>query len=55
VENNQISEEKAALLKDQLRFVVTGMLLFYMHRGQPADHADFLSMTDAQLNHILSF
>ena len=55
VENNQISEEKAALLKDQLRFVVTGMLLFYMHRGQPADHVEFLSMAEAQLNQILTF
>ena len=55
IANNQISEEKAALLKDQLRFAVTGMLLFYMHRGHPAKHADFLTMADAQLNQILAF
>ena len=55
IANNQISEEKAAVLKEQLRFVVTGMLLFYMHRGQPAGYKDFITMTDAQLNQILSF
>jgi AcrR family transcriptional regulator len=55
IANNQISEEKAAVLKEQLRFVVTGMLLFYMHRGQPAEYKNFLTMADGQLNQILSF
>lgn len=55
VENEMLSEEKASILKDQLRFAVTGILLFYMHRGQPNGYKEFAGNIDTQLNQILDF
>ena len=52
---HQLTEEKADLLKNELRFLVTGMMLFYMHRGQPAGYNDFMLMVNAQLNQVLDF
>jgi AcrR family transcriptional regulator len=55
VVQNILTEEKAGILKNELRFLVTGMMLFYMHRGQPASYDEFIMMADNQLNHVLDF
>ncbi len=52
-EQKQVNEERAAVLKNQLKYVVTGMMLFYMHRGQPAGFNEFNAMVDKQLNSIM--
>lgn len=52
---NMLTEEKAGVLKNELRFLVTGMMLFYMHRGQPAKYDEFIVMVDSQLNQVLDF
>lgn len=53
IEQKLMTEERAAVLKNQLNYMVTGMMLFYMHRGQPAGFNEFMSMVDAQLNYIM--
>jgi AcrR family transcriptional regulator len=55
IAQNIITEEKAAILKNELRFLVTGMMLFYLHRGQPAEYNEFILMVDTQLNLVLDF
>jgi AcrR family transcriptional regulator len=52
-EQNQVNQERASVLKNQLKFAVTGMMLFFIHRGQPAGFNEFNSMVDEQLNSIL--
>jgi len=51
----QLNVEKATVLSNELRFLVTGMMLFYLHRGQPAGYNEFMSMVDTQLNQVLAF
>jgi len=55
IDQKIITEEKAAIMKDQLRFGITGMMLFYMHRGLPVGFNEFISTVDMQLNAILDF
>ncbi|MBN2806288.1 MAG: TetR/AcrR family transcriptional regulator [Prolixibacteraceae bacterium] len=39
-------------LKDQLRFTLTGMLLFYLNRSSPDNYAEFIQVLEQQLNYI---
>ena len=48
-----ISDSKAAISKEQLKYVLTGLLLFYMHRGQPATYEEFMAKLNTQLNAIV--
>ncbi|HPI20613.1 MAG TPA: TetR/AcrR family transcriptional regulator [Candidatus Kapabacteria bacterium] len=55
VSTKMLSTENAGNLKEELRFVTAGMLLFYLNRRFPASYKDFINMTDAKLNSILNF
>lgn len=42
------------VVKQQLNYMLTGMLLFYLNRRHPIDYAAMLQNLDVQLLHILS-
>lgn len=52
IENKILEVNKAANLKDEIRYVVSGLLLFYINRRQPASYTEFETVTNRQLNHI---
>jgi AcrR family transcriptional regulator len=39
-------------LKDQLRFTLIGLLLFYLNRNYPANYKEFISRMENQLDYI---
>lgn len=47
---NIVTPEKAAFMKDEIRFAVAGMLLFYLNRRLPENYADFMAKVDEQLS-----
>ncbi len=49
---NRTSDE-VELLKEQIRYTVTGLLLLYLNRLHPDTYPEFTKITDRQLNHIL--
>ena len=55
VSTKMLSTENAGNLKEELRFVTAGMLLFYLNRRFPASYKDFINMTGTKLNSILNF
>jgi len=48
------TSDEADIIMKQLRFTVTGMLLLYLNRMQPADYNEFIALTEGQLTHILN-
>jgi len=54
IAQNIVTKEEADLRAKQLRYAVTGMLLLYLHRLQPADYKEFIAITEGQLNQILN-
>ena len=54
IEEKIVTKEEADLRAKQLRYAVTGMLLLYLHRLQPADYNEFIAITEGQLNQILN-
>ncbi len=55
VSKKMLSTEIANGIKEELRFVTVGMLLFYLNRRYPASYKDFMNITDSKLNSILNF
>jgi len=53
LDQEQISAEDLIIKKNEIRFVITGLLLFYLHRGQPAGFEDFTALVDSQLKAII--
>jgi AcrR family transcriptional regulator len=53
IRENLIPAENIENLKSQLRFSVTGMLLFYMNRRYPETHAEFLLQVKKQVDTII--
>ncbi|MCP4751393.1 MAG: TetR/AcrR family transcriptional regulator [Proteobacteria bacterium] len=53
VREGVFSEEETNLKKDQIRFAVTGLLLFYLNRRLPVSYEEFTKLLDSQLNPIL--
>src|ERR1035437_4210131 len=54
IEQKIVTKDEADLSAKQLRYAVTGMLLLYLHRLQPADYNEFIEITEGQLNQILN-
>jgi AcrR family transcriptional regulator len=48
-----LTPDQADLMKNELNFVVTGMMLYYLNRRQPQSYVDFTALVDAQLRKIL--
>lgn len=54
VDNNIVSAETAVIVKDQIHYVVTGILLFYMNRRHPDSYDKFMELSEIQLDTIFS-
>ena len=53
IAQNIYSRESAEKKKQQLRFCVMGMLLFYQNRFQPEDYNGFMNLLDNQVKEII--
>jgi len=54
VENNLISREQAAFKIAQLKYTITGLLLFYLNRRIPVSHSDFIEISTGQIDQVLN-
>ena len=54
IKENIVSKTEAEIRMKQLRYTVTGLLLLYLHRMQPADYKEFIALSEEQLQQILS-
>lgn len=54
IDNKIIKAENHEIIKDQIRYVVTGLLLFYINRLYPHSYNNFMEIIDIQLDNILS-
>lgn len=50
IQKNLFSDDDAALLKEQLNYTVTGLLLFYINRKHPESYPKFVEAADRQLD-----
>lgn len=53
IEQQQLTKEKAENIKVQLQFFITGLLLFYLNRRQPADYKELITLRDKQITNLL--
>lgn len=49
-EKKKLTPEKAEIIKMNLRHSITGMLILYLNRLQPADYRDFINIVNQQLD-----
>jgi AcrR family transcriptional regulator len=54
IEQKIVTKDETDICTKQLRYAVTGMLLLYLHRLQPADYNEFIAISEGQLNQILN-
>ena len=54
VNRKTVSRGHAELLKDRMRYSMTGLLLFYINRRQPDTYSAFVRLADGQLDAILA-
>jgi len=54
IAQNICSRESAEKKKQQLRFCVMGMLLFYQNRFQPGSYNEFMKLLDSQIEEIIT-
>ncbi|MHC1706701.1 MAG: TetR/AcrR family transcriptional regulator [Bacteroidales bacterium] len=47
------TQEKAETTKIQLHALITGLLLFYLNRREPANYTDFMKLVNTQLDHTI--
>ncbi len=45
----------AAIRKEQMKYTVAGILLYYMNRRQPSSYAEFMKISNEQIESILEF
>lgn len=53
IEQKQFTQEEADDYKTELQFVITGLLLMYLNRRQPADYSEYTRLRDKQITNIL--
>lgn len=46
------SESRVNMLKYQLKYITTGMLIFYLHRREPIEYSDFINRANEQISTI---
>lgn len=54
VEEKLISREQANLKIAQLKYTITGLLLFYLNRGIPDSYNDFMKVSSGQIDQIFN-
>jgi len=55
VREGLIDENNAKKLKDQLRYITVGLMIYYENRHQPEDYKEFIKMVDEQIDGVLDF
>lgn len=53
VDNKLFSNDEAELKRGELKFVVHGLLLFYLNRKQPSSFKEFFALSNIQLKNVL--
>lgn len=53
ISKNLVSMDEAILKRDQLKYLVTGLLLLYISRRHPSSYQDFINDVETQLNSVL--
>ena len=51
--NGLLKKDEFSIIKDQIKFTVTGMLLFFINRRRPDSYEEFMSILDIQIDRIL--
>lgn len=54
VENSLIDTKKSEVMKNQLNYVITGLLFLYINRRHPADYKEFNRLLNEQLDNIFA-
>ena len=54
IDNKQVTKERAELLNSRLRYIVVGLLLFYLNRRTPKDYQEFLDEAKKQVDEVLA-
>jgi AcrR family transcriptional regulator len=55
ISKNLVTKKQAEHFKDQLRLMITGLLLFYINRRHPQTYDEFNKLLNTQLNSIINF
>lgn len=55
VSRNQFPEEHVESSKNQLKYTVIGLLVYYLNRRTPDSYADFMKHANGQIDYLLSF
>ncbi|MBN1782010.1 TetR/AcrR family transcriptional regulator [bacterium] len=53
VQENRFSREDVGILRIQIRNMVTGQLLFYIHRRTPESYQECVEVMEKQINYLL--
>lgn len=53
IQNKIIKKTDSELMKPAVKYLITGMLLFYINRRQPESYKEFTELAEIQLNNIL--
>jgi len=54
IQQKIIRPEQAQLIRNEVKYMVTGLLLLYMNRRHPSAFSEFVKTADSQLNFIFS-
>ena len=53
IKNKILKRKDADIIKSKLRYLVPGILLLYLTRGNPATYKEFINITNEQLDDII--
>ena len=53
IKNKILKKKDADIIKSKLRYLVPGILLLYLTRGNPATYKEFINITNEQLDDII--
>jgi AcrR family transcriptional regulator len=54
IENNIIDTEKSDIMKNQLRYLITGLLFLYINRRHPSEYMEFNRLVNEQLDYMFA-
>ncbi len=53
IKNSHFNSIQVIFIKEQLKYSVTGLLLFYINRKHPETYNDFILLCEKQINYML--
>lgn len=54
IENKTIDSEKSEIMKNQLRYVIIGLLFLYINRRHPSEYKEFNRLVNEQLDFVFA-